>query len=101
MIIQVLPASQAIHSSKETDNMTPKKLSIFFGFPSYGGNGGISCEVPDIRKWWGRIVQQCGKDERISAVYEETIGDTPVTMVRNKFVTLARAWAYTHGCERL
>lgn len=70
--------------------MTPRKLSVLFAFPSYGGNGGIASEHPDIRRWYTRTINQCDKDERISAVHETTRSDTPITMVRNKFVTEAR-----------
>lgn len=66
-------------------------LDIFFGFPSYGGNGGISSEHPDIREWWAELVLKMRNDPRIGSVTTKVIGDTPVTMVRNKFVRLARA----------
>ena len=66
-------------------------LDIFFGFPSYGGNGGISSEHPDIREWWAELVLKMRDDPRIGSVTTKVIGDTPVTMVRNKFVQLARA----------
>lgn len=83
------------------------KLKIFAGFPSYGGNGGISSEVPDVRRWWTDTILKIQADPRIEAitaadirgmpdtrlagkVAEATIGDTPVTHVRNRFVTLAR-----------
>lgn len=70
--------------------MQPRKLNIFFGFPSYGGNGGISSEVPDIREWFVEVALEIKKDERIGEIFTKTIGDTPITMVRNRFVTLAR-----------
>ena len=66
-------------------------LDIFFGFPSYGGNGGISSEHPDIREWWAELVLKMKGDPRIGSVTTKVIGDTPVTMTRNKFVRLARA----------
>jgi hypothetical protein len=83
------------------------KLKVFAGFPSYGGNGGIQAEVPCVRKWWADTILKIQADPRIEAftpqdvahlrdveitgkVAHITIGDTPVTHVRNKFVTLAR-----------
>lgn len=89
-------------------NPNPRtKLRLFAGFPSYGGNGGISSEVPDVRDWWTKTILKIQADPRIEAidparianlrdvtmtgkVASVTIGDTPVTMVRNRFVTLAR-----------
>lgn len=73
------------------------KLNLFVGFPSYGGNGGISSEVPDIREWWSELVLQLRDDPRIGALYTKTIADTPITMVRNDFVRLAKA----HDCHLL
>lgn len=76
---------------------SPFKFNIFFGFPSYGGNGGISSEVPDIREWMTNLAVDMRKDPRIGEVTWRTIGDTPVTMVRNRFVRLARE----HGAHVL
>lgn len=86
---------------------TKHKLKLFVGFPSYGGNGGIQAEVPCVRKWWAETILKIQADPRIEAILPKdvahlrevevtgkvahvTIGDTPVTMVRNRFVTLAR-----------
>lgn len=76
---------------------TTRKLSVYFGFPSYGGNGGISSEVPDIRQWYTRLMLSLAKDPRINEIHEDTLGDTPITMVRNRFVVEARA----RGCDVL
>lgn len=69
---------------------TPRKLKVLIGFPSYGGNGGISSEVPDIRQWMCEVAIKTAGDERIEAIETETIGDTPITMVRNRFVEIAK-----------
>lgn len=70
---------------------TPRRLKVMFAFPSYGGNGGISSEVPDVRKWMCRILPGVKEDERIvDPIAEITLGDTPITMVRNRFVVEAR-----------
>lgn len=65
-------------------------LDVFVGFPSYGGNGGISSEVPDIREWWVETLLEMKADPRVGEVHSLTIADTPITMVRNQFVELAR-----------
>lgn len=70
--------------------MIPRKLTVLFCFPSYGGNGGISSEVPDIRRWFAEVYHRARQDERIAEILEVTIADTPITMVRNKFVTLGK-----------
>lgn len=67
------------------------KLDVFVGIPSYGGNGGISSEHPDIREWMVDLMLKLKDDPRIGRVVTRTMSDTPVTMVRNKFVSMARA----------
>jgi len=73
------------------------KLNVFVGFPSYGGNGGIDAEHPSIREWWVETVLKMKADPRIGEIVTKTIGDTPVTHVRNRFVRLARE----AGCHLL
>lgn len=70
--------------------MKPRELDVFFAFPAYGGNGGISSEVPDIRKWMCSILMGMKHDDRIGKITDLTVGDTPITMVRNRFVVEAR-----------
>jgi hypothetical protein len=67
------------------------KLNVFIGIPSYGGNGGIASEHPDIREWHTQTILQMKQDERIGEIFSETVNDTPITMVRNSFVKKARA----------
>lgn len=57
---------------------------------SYGGNGGISSEVPDIREWMVPLVHNAGQDERIGSVRVWNLSDTPITMTRNRAVLQAR-----------
>ena len=57
---------------------------------SYGGNGGISSEVPDIREWMVPTVSAAAKDPRIEAVRIWNLSDTPITMTRNRAVIMAR-----------
>lgn len=73
------------------------KLNVLIAHPSYGGNGGISSEVPDIREWALQTVPKMKADPRIGYVETVTIADTPVTLVRNRFVKIAKE----RGCHLL
>jgi hypothetical protein len=57
---------------------------------SYGGNGGISSEVPDIREWMTPLVVDLSKDPRVDAIRIWNLADTPITMTRNRAVLQAR-----------
>jgi hypothetical protein len=57
---------------------------------SYGGNGGISSEVPDIREWMVPLVANAAKDPRIEHIRIWNLADTPITMTRNRAVLQAR-----------
>jgi hypothetical protein len=57
---------------------------------SYGGNGGISSEVPDIREWMVPAVASLSKDPRIGGIRVWNLADTPITMTRNRAVLQAR-----------
>jgi hypothetical protein len=57
---------------------------------SYGGNGGISSEVPDVREWMIPTVLEAHKDERIGGIRIWNLADTPITMTRNRAVLMAR-----------
>lgn len=70
--------------------MVPRKLSVLFSFFSYGGNGGIASEHPDVRRWYSATLQAAVRDERISEVSEFEISDTPITLGRNKAVLVGR-----------
>lgn len=72
-------------------------LNVFVGFPSYGGNGGIASEHPHVREWWAETLLKMKSDPRVGEVVAETISDTPITMVRNKFVRRAQE----EGCHVL
>jgi hypothetical protein len=64
---------------------------------SYGGNGGISSEVPDIREWMVPMVSEASKDPRIQDIRIWNLADTPITMTRNRCVLMAR----DYGCDVL
>jgi len=57
---------------------------------SYGGNGGISSEVPDIREWMIPVVLEASRDERVGNIRVWNLSDTPITMTRNRCVLQAR-----------
>ncbi len=71
--------------------MKPRQLSVAIATFSYGGNGGLSSEHPDIRRWHVETVMLMDKDQRISEVFEFDIADTPITMSRNLAVLQARS----------
>lgn len=70
--------------------MTPRKLKLFVASFAYGGNGGVACEVPQIRKWWYKLLTDASRDERISDVQYGDFNDTPITMMRNRAVMQAK-----------
>jgi hypothetical protein len=57
---------------------------------SYGGNGGIASEHPDVREWMIPTVLEANKDERIGGIRIWNLADTPITMTRNRAVLMAR-----------
>lgn len=71
--------------------MTPMKLSVFFAFFPYGGNGGTAVEVPQIRKWFAKTLLKAAKDERVGEIFDQDFSDTPIPMTRNAAVEMALA----------
>lgn len=69
-----------------------QKFTVGFCTFSYGGNGGISSEVPDIREWMLPLVADISKDPRIDSVRVWNLSDTPITMTRNRAVLMAREY---------
>jgi len=67
-----------------------QKFNIGLVTFSYGGNGGISSEVPDIREWMVPAVSDLSRDERIGEIRIWNLADTPITMTRNRAVLQAR-----------
>lgn len=67
-----------------------QKFNIGICTFSYGGNGGISSEVPDIREWMIPLVNEASRDERIGTIRVWNLSDTPITMTRNRAVLMAR-----------
>jgi hypothetical protein len=59
---------------------------------SYGGNGGISSEVPDIREWMVPTVSEISRDPRVDNIRIWNLADTPITMTRNRAVLMARQY---------
>lgn len=69
-----------------------QKFIVGFCTFSYGGNGGISSEVPDIREWMTPLVTEISRDERIQDIRIWNLADTPITMTRNRAVLMAREY---------
>jgi len=67
-----------------------QKFNVAICTFSYGGNGGISSEVPDIREWMIPLVVEASKDKRIDTIRVFNLSDTPITMTRNRAVLIAR-----------
>ncbi len=59
---------------------------------SYGGNGGIASEHPDIREWMVPTVNEASKNPNIENVRIWNLSDTPITMTRNRAVLMAREY---------
>jgi hypothetical protein len=74
-----------------------KKMNVGICTFSYGGNGGISSEVPDIREWMVPLVADASRDPRIDNIHIWNLSDTPITMTRNRAVLTARS----HKCDVL
>lgn len=70
--------------------MTPAKLNVFFAHYPYGGNGGISSEVPCIRDWFVKTIIAAKADPRVDKVMWKDFSDTPITLTRNASVLAAR-----------
>jgi len=68
----------------------PRKYKVMIAFFSYGGNGGMKSEHPDVRDWLVRTLFAAKKDPRISETICVEMADTPITMCRNKAVLDAR-----------
>ena len=69
-----------------------QKFNIGFCTFSYGGNGGISSEVPDIREWVTPLIVSLSRDPRIDQIRMWNLADTPITMTRNRSVLMAREY---------
>lgn len=67
-----------------------QKFNVGFVTFSYGGNGGISSEVPDIREWMIPTITELSRDERVDQIRVWNLADTPITMTRNRAVLQAR-----------
>lgn len=67
-----------------------QKFNVGFVTFSYGGNGGISSEHPDIREWMLPLVTELSRDPRVDQIRVWNLADTPITMTRNRAVIQAR-----------
>jgi hypothetical protein len=69
-----------------------QKFNVGFCTFSYGGNGGISSEVPNIREWMVPLVADLSRDARVDQIRVWNLADTPITMTRNRAVLMAREY---------
>jgi hypothetical protein len=69
-----------------------QKFNVGFCTFSYGGNGGISSEVPDVREWMVPLVNSLSRDDRVDQIRVWNLADTPITMTRNRAVLMARQY---------
>lgn len=70
--------------------MTPYKLNILVGLPTYGGNGQVAQMSPAVAKWLIPTVAKMNRDERIGEIWYSEACDTPIPMVRNAWVEQAK-----------
>jgi predicted O-methyltransferase YrrM len=70
----------------------PEQMRLKVGIAtfSYGGNGGMKSEHPDVRDWMIQTICKAQKDPRISKIGHFDLADTPITMTRNQAVLKAR-----------
>ena len=69
-----------------------QKFNVGFCTFSYGGNGGIASEHPDIREWMVPLVAELARDARVDQIRIWNLADTPITMTRNRAVLQAREY---------
>jgi hypothetical protein len=69
-----------------------QKFNVGFCTFSYGGNGGIASEHPDIREWMVPLVAELSRDARVDQIRIWNLADTPITMTRNRAVLQARQY---------
>ncbi len=70
--------------------MAELKVSVGIVSFSYGGNGGIRSEVPDVRDWMIDTIIKAKSDPRVASICHFDLADTPITMTRNRSVLMAR-----------
>lgn len=70
--------------------MVPKKLNVMIARYPYAGNGGYASEIPDIGDWLVEIVMEMKEDPRVGEVIPWRKADTPISMVRNESVKVAK-----------
>lgn len=71
--------------------MVPRKLNVMIARYPYAGNGGYASEIPDIGDWLVETILEMKSDPRIGEVIPWRKADTPISMVRNESVLVAKA----------
>lgn len=64
-------------------------VDIFVASFAYGGNGGVSMQLPILGDWWAKTYHEMMSDDRIGRLKKQTFADTPITMTRNEAVKIA------------
>jgi hypothetical protein len=82
---------------RSTSMAQPRRLRVGIASFSYGGNGGIRSQVPDVGDWKLDTILAARKDPRIEEIFHFDLADTPITMTRNRAVLSARE----HGADVL
>lgn len=70
--------------------MTPAKLDVLVAFLSYGGNGSVGMQLPEITTWFAKNFVEMKADERIGRIAAKRFGDVPLSMERNRIVKTAK-----------
>lgn len=73
---------------------TERKLSCLCVCFAYGGNSGIQNEHPSTRDWAVQTIQLMQGDPRLERLDIKTLADTPIGMLRNRAVKMARQGGY-------
>lgn len=67
------------------------KLDCMFAHFPYGGNGGVSSEIPQIRRWEVETALKMLADKRVGWFESKDFSDTPICMTRNRAIRTAKA----------
>lgn len=68
-----------------------RRYSLLIACFSYGGNGGMKSEHPDVRDWLVGLKAKLLNEPRIETTKIVELADTPIPMCRNRAVLEARA----------
>jgi hypothetical protein len=69
--------------------MTDRKFNILFVTFSYGGNGCLKSESPEVGRWLAKAKEELKADPRFDLVKDTDIAETPIPMSRNRAAKIA------------